>query len=138
MPFPVHIPSHALTYERYPKWGDVYWCDFGAPQSSQHSMADPHLALVISETRFTRAGTILLIPMSGAEHRKEGYLFHVLVEKKECQKLDKDTIVIVDQILCMSHKPFLPDQYYVTTFNKEVMTRIIEPLLKVLGVPNVL
>lgn len=123
MPFPVHIPLTSLTFERYPGWGDVYWCDFGSPRSYQQSIVEPHLAVVISETKFTLPGTVLLIPMSGAEHRREAYPFHVLVQKTECRKLDKDSIVKVDQILCMSPKPHLPDQYYVTKFNKKVMAR---------------
>lgn len=75
--------------------------------------------------------------MTGAEHLIEDYAFHVLVKKSECHQLDKDSIVKVDQILCMSPKPHLPDQYYVATFDITLMGRIIESLLKVLGVPHV-
>jgi mRNA-degrading endonuclease toxin of MazEF toxin-antitoxin module len=97
-------------------------------------MAEPHLAIVVSDTRSTLKGTVLLVPLSGAEHRKPGYLFHVLIEKAECPKLDKDSIAKVDQMYCVPTSPGLPDQYHLTHLDKKIMARIYEPLLRVLGV----
>jgi hypothetical protein len=87
MPFPFHIRPIDFTFDRYPWWGDVYWYDFGVPRAQQHTMAEPHLAVVVSDTRSTLKGTVLLVPLSGAEHRKPGYQFHVLVRKAECPEL---------------------------------------------------
>jgi mRNA-degrading endonuclease toxin of MazEF toxin-antitoxin module len=134
MPFPFHVRPIHFTFDRYPRWGDVYWYDFGTPRAQQHTMAEPHLAVVVSDTRSTLKGTVLLVPLSGAEHRKPGYQFHVLVEKTECPKLDKDSIVKVDQVYCVPTNPGLPDQYYLTHLDRKIMARIYEPLLRVLGV----
>jgi len=137
MPFPSHVRFSDFTYRRYPRWGDVYWYDFGIPRAQQHTMAEPHLAVVVSDTAITLRGTILICPLSGAEHRKEGYLFHVLITRAECPRLDKDSIVKVDQIYCVPTQPGLPDQYYLTQLDKKTMARIYEPLLRVLGVQYV-
>jgi mRNA-degrading endonuclease toxin of MazEF toxin-antitoxin module len=139
MPFPYYIirPS-SFTFQRYPRWADVYWFDFGAVRSSQdRTMAEPHLAVVVSNPAITLKGTVLIVPLSGAEHRKQGYAFHVLVTRRECPKLDKDSIVKVDQIYCVTVKPGLPDQYYLTTFSTEIMRRIYEQVLRVLNVDQI-
>jgi len=81
MPFPAHVRFADFAFDRYPRWGDVYWYDFGMPRAQQHTMAEPHLAIVVSDTNTTLKGTVLLVPLSGAEHRKEGYQFHVLITK---------------------------------------------------------
>ncbi len=134
MPFPTHIRLVDFTFERYPKWGDIYWYDFGAPRAQQHTMAEPHLAIIVSNTRVTLRGTVLIVPLSGAEHRKDGYDFHVLIKRSECSRLDKDSIAKVDQIYCVPTNR-LPDQYYLTHLDKKTMARLYEPLLIVLGVP---
>jgi mRNA-degrading endonuclease toxin of MazEF toxin-antitoxin module len=134
MPFPQHILPIDFTFDRYPRWGDIYWYDFGIPRAQQHTMAEPHLAIVVSDTQSILKGTVLIVPLSGAEHQKTGYQFHVLIKKIECPKLDKDSIAKVDQIYCVPTKPGLPDQYYLTQLNKKAMARVYEPLLRVLGV----
>lgn len=138
MPFLYHIRPSSFTFQRYPRWADVYWFDFGAARSSQdRTMAEPHLAVVVSNPVITLKGTVLIVPLSGAEHRKQGYAFHVLVTRRECPKLDKDSIVKVDQIYCVTVKPGLPDQYYLTTFSMEIMRRIYEQMLRVLNVDQI-
>lgn len=134
MPFPAHIKLSSFTFSRYPAWGDVYWYDFGTPRAQQHTMAEPHLAVVVSDTKVTLRGTVLIIPLSGAEHHQPGYRFHVLIKKSDCPQLDKDSIVKVDQVYCVPTQPGLPDQYYLTHLDKKIMTQIYEPLLRVLGV----
>lgn len=134
MPFPHRVRFTDYRFDRVPQWGDVYWYDFGMPRAQQHTMAEPHLAIIVSDTKATLRGTVLLVPLSGAEHRKEGYQFHVLIAKAECPELDKDSIAKVDQIYCVPTRPGLPDQYYLTHLSKKLMARIYEPLLKVLGV----
>ncbi len=137
MPFPYHIRKEQFIYNHYPRWGDIYWYDFGSARAGEHTMAYPHLALVVSDTKITLKGTVLVTPISGAEHRREGYGFHVLLKKADCSRLDKDSIVKIDQVYCVSTKG-MPDQYFLTRLEKETMARIYEPLLKVLGVPYVL
>jgi mRNA-degrading endonuclease toxin of MazEF toxin-antitoxin module len=134
MPFPAHVRFTDFVFDRYPRWGDVYWYDFGMPRAQQHTMAEPHLAVVVSDTNSTLKGTVLLIPLSGAEHRKEGYQFHILITKAECPRLDKDSVAKVDQIYCVPTRPGLPDQYYLTRLSKKIMARMYEPLLRALGV----
>jgi len=137
MPFPYNIRRNNFTYRNFPRWGEVYWYDFGSPRSAQYTMAEPHLAIVISDTKITLKGTVIITPLSGAEHRRDGYKFHVLIKKSECPRLDKDSIVKVDQIYCVSNRE-LPDQYYLTRLDKKIMARIYEPLLQVLGLNYVL
>lgn len=138
MPFPYHIRVADFEFRRYPRWGDVYWYDFGMPRAQQHTMAEPHLAVVVSDTTVTLKGTVLIIPLSGVEHRKPGYDFHVLITRSECPSLDKDSVVKVDQVYCVPVNPGLPDQYHLTQLDKKIMARIYEPLLKVLGIRYVL
>lgn len=137
MPFPYHIRPVNFVYRYTPRWGDVYWYDFGTPRAEQHTMAEPHLAVVISDTKITLKGTTIITPLSGAEHRRAGYKFHVLIEKSECPQLDKDSIVKVDQIYCVPNQG-LPDQYHLTRLDQKTMARIYEPLLQVLGLHYVL
>jgi mRNA-degrading endonuclease toxin of MazEF toxin-antitoxin module len=138
MPFPYHIRPSSFTFQRYPRWADVYWFDFGATRSSQDkTMAEPHLAVVVSNPTITLKGTILIVPLSDAKNRRNGYAFHVLVTRRECPKLDKDSIVKVDQIYCVTVNPGLPDQYHLTTFSMEIMARIYEQMLRVLNVDQI-
>jgi mRNA-degrading endonuclease toxin of MazEF toxin-antitoxin module len=134
MPFPSRVRMVDFTFTRYPSWADVYWYDFGVPRAQQHTIAEPHLALVVSDTRATLRGTVCIVPLSGAEHQKAGYLFHVLLPKSEVPQLDKDSLAKVDQIYCVPTQPGLPDQYYLTTLKKKTMARVYEPLLRALGI----
>jgi mRNA-degrading endonuclease toxin of MazEF toxin-antitoxin module len=138
MPFPHHVRFTDYRFDRVLKWGDIYWYDFGMPRAQQHTMAEPHLAVVISDPSVTLKGTVLIVPLSGAEHRRAGYDFHVLITRTQCPKLDKDSVAKVDQIYCIPTQPGLPDQYYLTRLSKKTMARLCEPLLKVLGFPYVL
>ena len=138
MPFPHHVRFAEFTFYRYPQWGDVYWYDFGVSRAEQHTMAEPHLAIVVSNTAITLRGTVLVVPLSGAEHVRTGYGFHVRVARSECPALDKDSIAKVDQIYCVPTRPGLPDQYHLTRLNGRVMKRLYDPLLKALAVDVVL
>jgi len=137
MPFPAHIRLADFTLNRCPQWGDIYWYDFGIPRAEQHTMAEPHLALIVSDTQVTLRGTVLIVPLSGAENQRKGYAFHVLIRQTECPQLDKDSIAKVDQIYCVPANR-LPDQYYLTHLDKRIMARLYEPLLRVLGLPHLL
>ncbi len=132
MPFPSHVHLSDYTFHRRPQWGDIYWYDFGVPRAQQHTMAEPHLACVVSDTSAILRGTVLIIPLSGAEHRKPGYAFHVLIRQQECPHLDKDSIAKVDQVYCVPDNR-LPDQYYLTHMSKKVMGHMYDQLLRVLG-----
>jgi mRNA-degrading endonuclease toxin of MazEF toxin-antitoxin module len=61
-------------------------------------MAEPHLAVVVSDPSVTLKGTVLIVPLSGAEHRRAGYEFHVPISRADCPQLDKDSVAKVDQI----------------------------------------
>jgi mRNA-degrading endonuclease toxin of MazEF toxin-antitoxin module len=137
MPFPDRYRPEDFKFARYPRWGELYWYDFGVRRAEQHTMAEPHLALVVSDTKIMLRGTVLVVPLSGAEHQCAGYPFQILLKQSECPRLDKDSIIKVDQIYCVPARS-LPDQYYLTRLDKKIMARIYEPLLKVLGVPYVL
>lgn len=134
MPFPVNVLPRSYIFERLPRWADVYWYDFGIPRAQQHTMADPHLAIVVSDPAITLRGTVLVVPLSGAEHRRQGYEFHVPITRAEVPRLDKDSIAQVDQIYCIPTRPGLPDQYYLTHLERTIMKRVYEAMLRALGV----
>lgn len=137
MPFPILLPRE-MTYNRTPRWSDVYWFDFGHARSNyDKSIAEPHLAIIVSNTRITLPGTALIVPMSGAEHKKPSYPFHVLIKKDEYPKFEKDGIAKVDQVYCVSTTE-LPDQYYLTTLKKDTIRPVYEQLLRVLNVKEFL
>lgn len=126
-------PRTQWTMKRQPDWGDVYWFDFGYPVSSQRSFAGVHPALIVANRALILPGTTEIIPMSGAENKREGYQFQVPVTKAECQFLDKDSIVKVDQMYCVLTNEF-PDQYFIGRMPLPIMRRIYSLLLRVLGV----
>jgi len=138
MPFPAHILPKSFTFDQYPRWGDVYWHDFGLARAGQHTMAEPHLAIVVSDTAATLRGTVEIVPLSGAEHKKPGYEFHVPITRTDCPQLDKDSIAKVDQVYCVPVKPGLPDQYFLARLSVRVMKRVYEKMLRALGVNYVL
>lgn len=132
MPFQ-QVPRNQWTFRRRPDWGDVYWFNFGAPVSGQTSFAGVHPGLIIADRTVILPGTTQILPLSGSEHRRQGYQCHVLITKTECSYLDKDSIVKVDQIYCVLTNE-LPDQYFMGTITPQYMRRIYAQLLRVLGV----
>ena len=131
VPFP-RTPKAQWTFQRRPDWGDVYWFDFGYPTSGQRAFAGYHPALIIAVAGLILPGTTQIVPLSGAENKRQGYQFHVLVAQNECLFLEKDSIVKVDQIYCV-HTNELPDQYYIGTMRHPLMRRIYSQLLGVIG-----
>ena len=131
MPFR-RIPAATATRQRTPDWGDVYWFDFGYPVSAQRSFAGVHPAIVISDAQLVLAGTVLVIPMSGMENQRPGYLFHIPVTQQECPFLDKDSIAKADQVYCVLSGD-LVDQYYLGTVPTLVMRRIYDRMVVALG-----
>lgn len=127
-----HIPANQRTFLRKPDWGELYWFDFGYPSSGQRAFAGVHPALVTAVQKLILPGTTLVVPLSSAEHRRQGYQCHVLVKKEECPCLDHDSIVKVDQIYCVPTNE-LPDQFYIGTVPLQIMRRIFAELLKTLG-----
>ena len=132
MPFPHHIRRHEFTHQNRKEWGQLYWFDFGAPSSGQRTFAEQHPALIISNPSITLRGTVLIIPVTGAEHRRPGYEFHVEITKSECPELDKDSVAKVDQIYCVEVRE-MPDQYFIGKLEPDTMKRIYAKLLKVLN-----
>ena len=128
----LRVHNNQRTFLRKPDWGELYWFDFGYPSSGQRAFAGVHPALVIALRQLILPGTALIIPPSSAEHRREGYLCHVLVNKQECPCLDKGSIVKVDQVYCVPTNE-LPDQYFIGTVPLPAMRRIYAELLRVLG-----
>ena len=137
MPFPKEIPHSKFTYQRTKEWGQLYWFDFGEVISGQLTFAEPHPALIIGNPKITLPGTVIIIPLTGIEHKRPGYEFHVEVTKKECPGLDKDSIAKVDQIYCVENK-LVPDQYFIGALPRTVMKRIYPKLLKVLAFDKVM
>jgi mRNA-degrading endonuclease toxin of MazEF toxin-antitoxin module len=135
MPFPI-VPKSAFTFRKRKEWGQLYWFDFGQSGSGQPAF-DAHPALIISDPQNILPGTVLIVHLSGAEHKRAGYEFHVEITKKECPELDKDSIVKVDQIYCVENQ-FMPDQYFIGDVPRSTMKRIYSKLLKVLGFNKVI
>lgn len=137
MPFP-RIRRSEFTFRTKKQWGQVYWFDFGEPVSGQRTFAEPHPALIISDPTVTLPGTVLIIPITGAEHKLQGYEFHVDVSKDDCYpELDKASVAKVDQIYCVEER-LLPDQYSIGTLNRGAMKRIYSKILKTLNFKEVL
>ncbi len=74
-----------------------------------------HPALIVSDPTLTLPGTVLIIPLTGAEHKRRGYEFHVEVTTEECPELDKDLIA---------------------KLSLATMQKVYAKLLKGLGVPK--
>lgn len=136
MPFPQISPSEFSHRERK-EWGQLFWFDFGEAISGQRTFAEPHPALIVSNPLVTLPGTVLIIPVTGAEHKRQGYEFHVDITKAECSQLDKDSVAKVDQIYCVEER-LMPDQYFVGTVPRSIMKRIYSKILKVLNFGEVL
>ena len=102
------------------------------PSSGQRTFAEQHPALIISNPSITLRGTVLIIPVTGAGHRRAGYEFHVEIPKLECPELDKDSVAKVDQIYCVEDR-LIPDQYFIGRLEPDTMKRIYAKLLKVLN-----
>lgn len=136
MPFPQVSPSQ-FSYRKRKEWGQLYWFDFGEAISGQRTFAEPHPALIVSNPQLTLPGTVLIISVTGAEHKRQGYEFHVDITKAECSELDKDSVAKVDQIYCVEER-LMPDQYFVGTVPRSVMKKIYSKLLKVLNFGEVL
>ena len=59
----------------------------GSDQSQfQHDRLAALAQIIVSDTKATLRGTVLLVPLSGAEHQRKGYKFHVLIAKADCPK----------------------------------------------------
>lgn len=137
MPFPKDILPSKFTYQRTKEWGQLYWFDFGEAVSGQVTFAEPHPALIVSNPKITLPGTVLIIPLTGIEHRRPGYEFHVEITKRECLELDKDSIAKVDMVYCVESK-LMPDQYFIGVVPRTVMKKIYPKLLKVLAFDKVM
>lgn len=135
MPFP-QIPRLKFTYQKRKEWGQLYWFDFGQASSGQRTF-EPHPALIVSNPQVTLPGTVMIVPIKGAEHRRSGYEFHVDIKKVDCPELDKDSIAQVDQIYCVEER-LIPDQYFICIMPRSTMKKIYSKLLKVLGFDKVM
>lgn len=137
MPFPQDAPRSKFTFRREKEWGQLYWFDFGRATSGQRTFAQPHLALIVSDPKVSLRGTVLIVPLTDAEHKRSGYEFHVDISKAECPELDKDSVAKVDQIYCVEER-HMPDQYFTGTVPRSAMKKIYSKLLKVLGFEKVM
>jgi len=136
MSFP-QVRRSQFTYRMRKEWGQLYWFDFGRVVSGQHTFAEPHPTLIVSDPKVTLPGTVLLIPITDAEHKRPGYEFHVDIAKADCPELDKDSVAKVDQIYCVEER-LMPDQYFIGTVPRSAMKKIYSKLLKVLGFGKVM
>lgn len=137
MPFPRDVPSSKFTFHRKKEWGQLYWFDFGQAASGQRTFAEPHPAIIVSDPEVTLPGTVQIMPLTDAEHKRAGYEFHVEITKAECPELEKDSIAKVDQIYFVEER-LMPDQYFIGTVPRSLMKRIYSKLLKALGFSKVM
>jgi mRNA-degrading endonuclease toxin of MazEF toxin-antitoxin module len=130
MSFPNH-PLHQGHRKRGVSWGDVYWFDFGRPLSNQYTVARARPVLVLSDCRRVLRRTVTVTPLSGSEHRKPNYAFHVSVLVVDYPALDKDSIVKIDQLYCINRDDLI-DEHYITTFTPQTMRAIYAQLVRAL------
>lgn len=67
MPFPREVHPSEFTYRREKEWGQLYWFDFGEVVSRQVTFTEPHPAIIVSNPLVTLPGTVLIVPLTGAE-----------------------------------------------------------------------
>jgi mRNA-degrading endonuclease toxin of MazEF toxin-antitoxin module len=137
MPFPNH-PLGQGSHVRTVSWGDVYWFDFGRPVSNQYTVGGPRPALVLSDCQRVLRRTVTVTPISGLEHRKTRYAFHVPVLKRDYPALDKDSIVKIDQLYCINRDALI-DEHYITTLSPQTLINIYAQLVRALyfqGLPQ--
>lgn len=130
MPFP-NYPLHLGHHSREVSWGDVYWFDFGKPLSNQYTVAGARPALVLSDCRRVLRRTVTVTPLTGLEHRKPNYGFHVSVLVADYPALDKDSVVKIDQLYCINRDNLI-DEHYITTFTSQIMRVIYAQLVRAL------
>jgi len=131
MPFP-NVPLHQGTRNRSVHWADLYWFDFGAPASNQYTIAGPRPCLVLSNVATIHGSTLVVSPLTGAEHAIPTYSYHVLVTTSECPALDKDSVVKIDHLYNI-HRADLIDQHYIATLPDTVMRRVYLQLANALN-----
>ncbi len=136
MPVP-QVPRLKFTYNIPKEWAQLYWFDFRQATSGQRTFAGFHPALIVSDPKITLPGTVLIVPVTGAEHRRSGYEFHVDIAKADCSELDKDSVAKVDQIYCVQER-LMPDQYFIGVVPRSAMKKVYSKLLKVLGFSKVM
>lgn len=134
MPFPNYSLNRGRR-TREVRWGDVYWYDFGNPISNQYTIGFPRPALVLSDCRRVLRRTVTVAPISGLEHRKPNYTFHVPIEVSDYPALEKDSIVKIDQLYCINRDDLI-DEHYITTITPQTMRQIYAQLVLSLNFQN--
>ena len=122
MPYP-NYPVDSGSHTRKIAWGDVYWYHFGTPVSNQFTIGGARPCVVLSNVTTLVEGTVVVCPITGKEHERPGYSYHVPLLQSECSALEKDSLVEVDQVFCI-HKEDLIDEHYIATLPKPLMKRI--------------
>ncbi|HID29936.1 MAG TPA: type II toxin-antitoxin system PemK/MazF family toxin [Desulfobacterales bacterium] len=128
MPRP-DIPPGERTTLRTIRWGEVYWYYFGKVEADEHTIKDWHPALILQNDMGNRySPTTIVTPLTGAEKVKRLLPTHCLIRKADYPKLDKDSVVKLEQIFTIE-RAALADQFYITRFSKETMREIYRRLV---------
>lgn len=114
MPAPVYpaspTPAHVDKLEK----GHIYWFNFNTDPASR-TMANVHPCVIISK-RNTGSGRVLISPISDTRRYMDGsnkvkYPYHALLTQAENTFLDKDSMVLLDQINTVAKTEFCEEWY---------------------------
>lgn len=136
MPFP-NVPLEHGHYDRTLSWGDVYWFDFGRPNSNQFTMAGGHPCVIVSDIATLVGNTVVVCAGTGAEHAIPGYAYHIKIKRTEFRRLEKDTIFKVDHLYNLDRSSLI-DEHYIDTLPLALMKRIYLQLLNSINVQRIL
>lgn len=136
MPFP-NVPLSLGHQTRKFLWGDVYWFDFGRPNSNQFTMAGGHPCVIISDVNTLVGRTVVVCPGTGTEHAIPGYAYHVRIGKTEFSVLEKDTVFKVDHLYSIDNHG-LNNERYIGTLPQALMRRIYLQLLNAINTQKIL
>lgn len=135
-PFP-NFTISAGNYARSIVWGDVYWFHFGFAGSNQYTIAGPRPCVIVSDVDTLVGRTVVVCPITGAEHVISGYDYHVRIDKCEFNQLDKDSIVKVDHLYNIDRHNLI-DEHYIGTLPLGIMNRIYLQMLHALNIQKIL
>ena len=136
MPFPnCPINSGHLTHNL--AWGDLYWFDFGKPQSNQYTIAKARPCVVLSDVNTLIGNTVVVCPSTGAEHAIPNYDYHVLVTRNEFILLEKDSVFKVDHLYSVDRNSLI-DEHYIGALPLKIMKRLYYQLFNAINSQRVI
>lgn len=105
--------------------GKIHWFEFVGDYRAR-TIDDIHPCIIIGRNN-PKSKRVIISPISDAENyiTKEGttkYPFHVLLKKSEYKFLDKDSVILLDQVFTIP-KEILCEEWYMGEINN---TRLID------------